>query len=255
MTTVDFRTRLDGDVDLLDPTEFLEDRIPALLSRPAVGRPASPRPGSSSRRSPSTSRGYQLTLVPDGRWPRSATGPRRRTGGRPRSPSFLRTDAGHVVDLRPADDRTRQGSSGHGRFIRRVGTPSALSCSTAVRSTNPASSNSMTVTVHRSTCSRAFAPEDPPGEIGHFLAEAGFLHLEGVFTEEEMSAVSAELDDAMASAAARRRRVVVGLHGGRGVVPLADPRFQPEIRSAASAPALPEVHGARNLHRRSLRAA
>ena len=30
-TTVDFRTRLEGGVDLLDPTEFLEDRIPALL--------------------------------------------------------------------------------------------------------------------------------------------------------------------------------------------------------------------------------
>ncbi len=38
MATVDFRTRLEGGVDLLDPTEFLEDRIPALLQ--ARGRPA-----------------------------------------------------------------------------------------------------------------------------------------------------------------------------------------------------------------------
>ncbi len=29
MATVDFRTRLEGDADLLDLTEFLEDRIPA----------------------------------------------------------------------------------------------------------------------------------------------------------------------------------------------------------------------------------
>ena len=47
---------------------------------------------------------------------------------------------------------------------------------------------------------RAFALDDAPEEIGHFLAEAGFLHLESVFTEDEMSAVSAELNDAMASA-------------------------------------------------------
>ena len=44
---------------------------------------------------------------------------------------------------------------------------------------------------------RSFTLDDPPDEIGHFLAEAGFLHLEGVFTEDEMAAVSAELDDAV----------------------------------------------------------
>ena len=38
MATVDFRTRLDGDVDLLDPVEFLEDRLPPLLD--ASGRQA-----------------------------------------------------------------------------------------------------------------------------------------------------------------------------------------------------------------------
>ena len=37
-------------------------------------------------------------------------------------------------------------------------------------------------------------------DIGHFLGEAGYLHLEGVFTEAEMAAVSAELDDAIAAA-------------------------------------------------------
>jgi hypothetical protein len=47
---------------------------------------------------------------------------------------------------------------------------------------------------------RSFTLDDDPAEIGHFLAEAGFLHLEGVFTEAEMAAVSAELDDAMAAA-------------------------------------------------------
>jgi hypothetical protein len=47
---------------------------------------------------------------------------------------------------------------------------------------------------------QSFSLDDDPAEIGHFLAEAGFLHLQGVFTEEEMAAVSAELDEAIAKA-------------------------------------------------------
>ncbi len=47
---------------------------------------------------------------------------------------------------------------------------------------------------------RSFRPDDDPDEIGHFLGEAGFLHLTAVFTEEEMAAVSADLDDAVAAA-------------------------------------------------------
>jgi hypothetical protein len=47
---------------------------------------------------------------------------------------------------------------------------------------------------------RPFRVDDDRDDIGHFLAEAGYLHLEGVFTEAEMAAVSAELDAAMANA-------------------------------------------------------
>jgi Phytanoyl-CoA dioxygenase (PhyH) len=47
---------------------------------------------------------------------------------------------------------------------------------------------------------RSFRIDDSPEEIGHFLAEAGFLHLEGVFSESEMAAVSSELEDAVAAA-------------------------------------------------------
>jgi Phytanoyl-CoA dioxygenase (PhyH) len=46
----------------------------------------------------------------------------------------------------------------------------------------------------------SFRIDDDPDDIGHFLAEAGYLHLEGVFSEAEMAAVSAELDAAMAAA-------------------------------------------------------
>jgi hypothetical protein len=47
---------------------------------------------------------------------------------------------------------------------------------------------------------RSFSLDDDPAEVGQFLAEAGYLHLEHVFSEAEMGAVSAELDDAIARA-------------------------------------------------------
>jgi hypothetical protein len=45
--------------------------------------------------------------------------------------------------------------------------------------------------------SRAFERDDDRDEISHFLHQAGFLHLRGVFTEAEMAAVSADLDAAL----------------------------------------------------------
>ena len=47
---------------------------------------------------------------------------------------------------------------------------------------------------------RSFTLDDDPDEIGHFLSEAGFLHLAGVFDEVEMAAVSVDLDEAIAAA-------------------------------------------------------
>ncbi|MEY2404210.1 MAG: hypothetical protein QOD38_1761 [Acidimicrobiaceae bacterium] len=44
---------------------------------------------------------------------------------------------------------------------------------------------------------RAFSIDDDPAELAHFLAEAGFLHVAGVFGEAEMKAVSEEMDAAM----------------------------------------------------------
>lgn len=47
---------------------------------------------------------------------------------------------------------------------------------------------------------RSFELDDDPAEISHFLHQAGFLHLRGVFTECEMAAVSADLDASLARA-------------------------------------------------------
>jgi hypothetical protein len=42
----------------------------------------------------------------------------------------------------------------------------------------------------------AFDADDDPEEVAHFLAEAGYLHLRNVFSEEEMAQVSADIDAA-----------------------------------------------------------
>ena len=45
----------------------------------------------------------------------------------------------------------------------------------------------------------SFAVGDDPEDMAHFLAEAGYLHLRGVFTEGEMAQVSADIDAATPS--------------------------------------------------------
>jgi hypothetical protein len=47
---------------------------------------------------------------------------------------------------------------------------------------------------------RTFTLDDDPEEVGHFLTQAGFLHLRGVFDPAEMAAVDADLDECLARA-------------------------------------------------------
>ena len=47
---------------------------------------------------------------------------------------------------------------------------------------------------------RSFAPDEDPAEMRHFLEQAGFLHLRGVFSGREMERVSEEIDAAAATA-------------------------------------------------------
>ncbi len=47
---------------------------------------------------------------------------------------------------------------------------------------------------------RSFEIDDDPREMAHFLEEAGFLHLQSIFTEEEMAEVAADLDRSIESA-------------------------------------------------------
>ncbi|MBW2295204.1 MAG: phytanoyl-CoA dioxygenase family protein [Deltaproteobacteria bacterium] len=47
---------------------------------------------------------------------------------------------------------------------------------------------------------RSFGPNDDREEISHFLHEAGFLHITGVFSAQEMANVAEDLDRALAEA-------------------------------------------------------
>ena len=48
--------------------------------------------------------------------------------------------------------------------------------------------------------SRAFTPDDDREEVSHFLREAGFLHIRGVFEPDEMEAVGRDIDESIAKA-------------------------------------------------------
>jgi hypothetical protein len=47
---------------------------------------------------------------------------------------------------------------------------------------------------------RSFSVDDDPGQMAHFIEQAGFLHLRRVFTEAEMSALKADVDEWLARA-------------------------------------------------------
>lgn len=53
---------------------------------------------------------------------------------------------------------------------------------------------------HALNVQRSFTLDDDRDEMSHFLEQAGFLHIKRVFTEDEMAAVSADLDGALARA-------------------------------------------------------
>ena len=57
---------------------------------------------------------------------------------------------------------------------------------------------------------RGFAADVSLDEMGDFLQRAGYLHIQGVFDESEMAAVSARHGCGRADVLARRRPLVVG---------------------------------------------
>jgi hypothetical protein len=197
--SVDVRTRVDGEQAVVDPTVFFEDELPAALE---AGAPllSEARP--------------DLRLVPlvvevDGaRWTLHADGPRIEV--RPGASSDdealrLRIDPSQLSDL-VTDQVTPMGwfSSGlldlHGRLERlldwwlviRSALDGVAPHGRAAMSFEDKDGQPLDLT-------HCFAWEDGDEEMAGFLSQAGFLHLGGVFTEDEMAEVSADMDRAAPS--------------------------------------------------------
>ena len=199
MTTIDWRTRFAGLPSARDAQQLfaeLTDRssTPARWPRAAWPTRLDPLGVRHRRRRALTSRSRQRpsSSAKVGRRRRSSPSSTRR-----RARELCRTWCRRSGSSWPGRVRSRSGS---GRPVRRLGAGAARGCSTAGPCTSRARSTFRDRDGGALDLSRGVRLDDEPEEIGHFLAEAGFLHLEGVFTEDEMAAVSAELDAAVAAA-------------------------------------------------------
>jgi hypothetical protein len=197
MITVDTRTRFRGDVVALDPVVFVDEHAAGLLDANGA---AAGRAAARNGLAPLTLdvEGELITLVPDERALRLT---RRsddavvvaldRAGF-----SDLMQDTASTFGLQlTGRAQVKRGSIDH--F---VSWEPVLRCLIDGRPVHEGSlplrdRDGSPLDVHRS-----FTVDDDRDEIGHFLSEAGFLHVTGVFTEAEMAAVSSELDDAGAAA-------------------------------------------------------
>jgi hypothetical protein len=198
MASVDFRTRTDAEIQPVDPAEFFEHDLPALIgthSDLAVpgARELSPkplaikvdshawtlalagdaltvRPGAAGATAVAVLDGEELTdFVHDVRTPMGFF-----TGGDLDMPSGRLDDfLDWWVVLRSLLDQRPVHTTGAIDFRDTYGAPLRLG--------------------------HMFRPDDDPAAMRHFLAEAGFLHIGGLFSEDEMNAVSADMDAAMPS--------------------------------------------------------
>ena len=196
--SVDVRTRTAADVAPVDPGWFFDEELPRLARErgslvAAGGRELAPRPLVGGGRRPDLDararrRSRDRDLAVAGArprtcgstrrtWPTSCTTSARRWASSPAATSTCR--AGRLDDfldwwvvLRGLIDARPVHTAGAVTFTGTDGEPLDLA--------------------------HAFHTDDDPREMGHFLAEAGFLHIAGVFTEDEMGAVSAEMDAAAA---------------------------------------------------------
>ncbi|MGP0031827.1 MAG: phytanoyl-CoA dioxygenase family protein [Acidimicrobiales bacterium] len=199
MVTVDFRTRFEGDEVALDPATFLDDRVPALLdAHDAEAGRAAGRLGLAP-----------LTLDVEGEEVtfEVTDGGRLVVHAGNGAPLVVALDRDAFSDLMQ-DVASTFGLQLTGRAHIRRGTLGAfvewepvLRCFLDGRPDHePGSIRLADRTGAPLDLHQSFTLDSPREDIGHFLAEAGYLHIAGVFSEAEMAAVSAELDDAIASA-------------------------------------------------------
>jgi hypothetical protein len=195
--TIDLRTRYDEDVEAIDSVEFFEDRLPRLAAeRSFLAVPGARELGV-----------RPLTFeTPVGSWTLSIVGDFIRIEPGSAGEAVVRLDQSELADiihdLRTPMTLFTAGSLDipQGRLedfldwwvlLRSLldGRPVHTAGSVEFRDRN-----GEPLDLHRS-----FALHDDPAEAGHFLQEAGYLHLTDVFSTKEMEQVSDDMDAAFPS--------------------------------------------------------
>jgi hypothetical protein len=199
MITIDYRSRFDGDTVALDVHSFLDEHLPPLLDKHALdaGRAAT-RLGLAPLTLDVAGEALTLAVDHDGRLDA-------RRGSA--DDVVVELDQAAFSDL-VQDVASTFGAHMMGRAaVVRGGLDEFLEWEPVLRCLldgRPVYEPGTIAFTDRDggplDLHRSFTLDDDPAEIGHFLADAGYLHLEGVFTEAEMAAVSADLDDAIAAA-------------------------------------------------------
>ena len=193
--SVDLRTRADGPHEKIDPVAFFGEQLPAALD----ARRDSVTPG------PAWLEPRPMTIEVDGdAWTLSSgddgVGV---VAGRVAGAARLRLSPEQLDDL-VRDQQTFMGMWTSGRLDQPEGRlGDALDWWLVLRAAldGRAIHTPGTIEFHARDGSpldlqRCFAPDDDRDEMRHFLEEAGYLHLRGVFGEDEMREISDEMDEA-----------------------------------------------------------
>ena len=197
--SVDVRTRIDGPSEQFDPTAFFSERLPAALDNAADRLRAPVVALAPPPLTIEVARDVWTLLADDGRVRIEHGGVRAGAGVR------VRLSPGQLADL-VDDQATPMGwfSSGNldmeGRLERLLDW--WLVVRGAVDGVVPFVGGSLSFTALDGTpldLPRAFAWDDDDGEKARYLEQTGFLHVTGVFSEDEMAAVSADMDQAAPS--------------------------------------------------------
>jgi hypothetical protein len=193
--SVDQRTRLDGPRPPLSPAAFFGDELPAALAAHADlvvpgTRWLAPRP--------------LVIEVDDASWCLAWSGTRIEVrGGRPDGAAHVRLSAPQLDDL-VCDQRTFVGFHAVGQLDQAGGTLEDLNdwwlVLRAALDRRPIytpgtitfqARNGAPLDLHHT-----FAAHDDPAELRHFLEQAGYLRIAGLFSPGEMARVSSDMDRA-----------------------------------------------------------
>ena len=199
MTSLDFRTRFEGDETALQPVPFVQDQIPALLAEH----------GDDAGHAASSLGLAPLSLAVDDEWVTFSVGADGCLVVRQSRADDLVVALGQegFSDLMQ-DTASTFGLQMTGRAeVRRgavddfVAWEPVLRCLLDGRPVyEPGTIEFRDASGRALHLRRTFTLDDDPDDIGHFLSETGFVHIQGMFNEAEMAAVSAELDDAVEQA-------------------------------------------------------